>query len=157
MDLPPVDVPLGRRIYLAYRAVSDELDRRLAAHGASLWMWLLLRSAIQNDAPSQRELAEHMRIEAPTVVRHLDKLEELGYVERRRDARDRRITRIYATAAGRKQFVRLDAVVAGADAELCGALGAPDVETLHRVLSEVQAHYEPALAREPLPTRGGAT
>ena len=150
------NLPLGRRIFLAYRAVSDELDRRLGEQGASLWMWLLLRSAIENEGPSQRELAEHMRIEAPTLVRHLDKLEALGLVERRRDATDRRITHVYPTALGRERLERLHAVVVQADAELCGSMTDREVEFLHRVLAKVQTHYAASDDHAALPARGGA-
>ena len=68
----------------------DELDRRLHEHGASLWNWVLLREAANADGASQRELAELMRIEPPTLVRHLDKLADDGLVERRPDPDDRR-------------------------------------------------------------------
>jgi len=45
---------IGRMLYLAHRAVHDELDRRLHEHGASLWNWLLLDKAADADDASQR-------------------------------------------------------------------------------------------------------
>ena len=72
-------------LFLAHRAVHDELDGRLHEHGASLWNWVLLREAADADGASQRELADLMRIEPPTLVRHLDKLADDGLVERRPD------------------------------------------------------------------------
>ena len=123
-------------------ASADHLDERLRAVGASLWMWLLLRHALQADGPSQRELADLMRIEAPTLVRHLDKLEEQGLVERRRDERDRRIIRVYATPAGSARFEEFHAVVCRADDELRAALGERDAETLSRVLAKVEGYYD---------------
>jgi MarR family transcriptional regulator, transcriptional regulator for hemolysin len=136
-----MEVPLGRHLFLAHRASADHLDERLRAVGASLWMWLLLRHALQADGPSQRELADLMRIEAPTLVRHLDKLEEQGLVERRRDVRDRRIIRVYATPAGRARFEEFHAVVCRADDELRAALGERDSDTLSRVLAKVEGYY----------------
>jgi DNA-binding MarR family transcriptional regulator len=136
-----MEVPLGRHLFLAHRASADHLDERLHAVGASLWMWLLLRHAIQADGPSQRELADLMRIEAPTLVRHLDKLEEQGLVERRRDERDRRIVRVYPTPDGCARFEEFHAVVLQADAELHDALGERDAAELRRVLAKVEQHY----------------
>lgn len=136
-----MEVPLGRHLFLAHRASADHLDERLRAVGASLWMWLLLRHALQADGPSQRELADLMRIEAPTLVRHLDKLEEQGLVERRRDERDRRIIRVYPTPAGAARFEEFHAVVTQADAELRAALGEGDADTLSRVLEKVEGYY----------------
>ena len=86
-----MEPPLGRRLYLGQRAVADVLDARLNDHGASLWNWVLLREASLADGASQRELARRMRIEPPTLVRHLDKLADEGLVERRPDRVDRRV------------------------------------------------------------------
>ena len=86
-----MEPPLGRRLYLGQRAVADVLDARLNDHGASLWNWVLLREALLADGASQRELARRMRIEPPTLVRHLDKLADDGLVERRPDPDDRRV------------------------------------------------------------------
>ena len=89
---------LGRHLFLAHRAVHDELDARLREHGASVWTWVLLREAAnaadQSEGASQRELAELMRIEPPTLVRHLDKLQDEGLVQRRPDEHDRRVMRV---------------------------------------------------------------
>jgi DNA-binding MarR family transcriptional regulator len=136
-----MEVPLGRRLFLAHRASADDLDARLHEVGASLWMWLLLRHAIQAQGPSQRELADLMRIEAPTLVRHLDKLEEQGLVERRRDEHDRRIVRVHPTPTGCERFEEFHAVVCQADLELRAALGERDASTLNRVLAKVEQHY----------------
>jgi DNA-binding MarR family transcriptional regulator len=95
-----VEPPLGRRLYLGHRAVHDVLDQRLQALGASLWNWVLLREATRASGASQRELADLMHIEPPTLVRHLDRLEADGYVERRPDPDDRRAWRLYLTPRG---------------------------------------------------------
>jgi MarR family transcriptional regulator for hemolysin len=152
-----MEVPLGRHLFLAHRASADHLDERLRAVGASLWMWLLLRHAIQADGPSQRELAELMRIEAPTLVRHLDKLEEQGLVERRRHGHDRRIVRVYPTPEGCARFEAFHAVVLRADDELRAALGERDAATLSRVLAKVERHYgvEPTHPGAPPSIPGG--
>jgi MarR family transcriptional regulator for hemolysin len=151
-----MEAPLGRHLFLAHRACADDLDARLRAVDASLWMWLLLRHAIQADGPSQRELAELMRIEAPTLVRHLDKLEEQGLVERRRDPHDRRVVRVYPTAAGQERFELFHAVVSQADDELTAALGERDTATLNRVLAKIEGYYGVASAAAVYVTTGKA-
>src|SRR6516164_5330518 len=102
---------LGRLLYLSHRSVHDELDRRLSEHGASLWNWVLLKEAANAEGASQRELAQHMRIEPPTLVRHLDKLADEGLVERRPDPDDRRIVRVVVTEAGHARLRELHEVV----------------------------------------------
>jgi DNA-binding MarR family transcriptional regulator len=134
---------LGRRLYLAHRAVSDELDRRLREHGASLWNWLLLREAATAEGASQRELAGLMRIEPPTLVRHLDKLTRDGFVERHPDPRDRRVLRVVVTKSGRRRLAQLQEVVHEVDAELRSVLTQREIEVLGKALNRVHAYFAP--------------
>jgi DNA-binding MarR family transcriptional regulator len=136
MGLPP-DLPLGRRLYLAQRAQHDLLDARMRELGASLWHWVLLRTAAERDGSSQRELAEGMLVEPPTLVRHLDKLAEEGLVERRRDEHDRRIVRVSLTATGRRRLDELHAIASEVDAQLRDVLGAREADSLARALTRI--------------------
>lgn len=148
-----MEPPLGRRLYLGQRAVSDVLDRRLAEKGASLWNWVLLREAAHADGASQRELAGLMRIEPSTLVRHLDRLEADGYVERRPDPDDRRRIRVIVTRSGRSRLEELHAVAQRMDAELRALLDPEEVELLGDVLMRIHRHFAPVAAREE-PDRG---
>ena len=133
---------LGRLLYLSHRSVHDELDRRLSEHGASLWNWVLLKEAANAEGASQRELAQHMRIEPPTLVRHLDKLAEEGLVERRTDPADRRVLRVVVTAAGQARLTELRKVVHEFDDELRGILTKRDTEVLSRALPRIHAYFD---------------
>ena len=142
---------LGRSLYLAHRAVHDELDRRLYEHGASVWNWVLLREAAnaatdKASGASQRELAELMGIEPPTLVRHLDKLAEEGLVERQPDPDDRRVVRVIVTRAGRKRLAQLHQVVHEVDAELRSVLSAREVHALQHGLTHVYEHFSEEVA-----------
>jgi len=139
---------LGRLLFLSHRAVHDELDRRLQEHDASVWSWVLLREAANADGASQRELAEAMRIEPPTLVRHLDRLAEEGLVERRPDASDRRIVRVAVTKAGRSRLAKLHDVVHQVETELRGILSAREVDVLGRALLRIHDHFSATDAKE---------
>lgn len=52
------------------------------------------------------ELAAAEQVKAPTMTRIVAALEDEGLVERRRDAADRRVVRVAATAAGRRVLER---------------------------------------------------
>lgn len=137
---------LGRSLYLAQRAVHDELDRRLYEHGASVWNWVLLREAANANGASQRELADLMGIEPPTLVRHLDKLAEERLVERRPDPDDRRVVRVIVTKAGRKRLEQLHEVVHEVDVELRGAMTAREVDVLRKALTRIHEHFTEEVA-----------
>jgi MarR family transcriptional regulator for hemolysin len=137
-----METTIGRLLYLTHRTVHDELDRRLGEHGASLWNWVLLKEAAHADGASQRELAQHMGIEPPTLVRQLDKLTEDGLVERRPDPDDRRVVRVVVTPAGLTRLRELHAVVHELDDEVRGILTKRDVEVLSRALPRIHTYFE---------------
>ena len=146
-----VEPPLGRRLYLGQRALAEVLDRRLAAKGASLWNWVLLREALGAEGASQRELAGLMRIEPPTLVRHLDRLEVEGFVERRPDPSDRRRVLVFVTPAGRKRLTELHKVAQTTDAELRSILTDTEIEVLGSTLMRIHEHFS-ALSGEESPS-----
>ena len=135
---------------MAAKATRAEFDARLAEVGGSLTAFIVLRLA--GEAPgglelSQRQLAERMGVEAPTMVRHLDRLEKEGLIERRRDARDRRVTRITVTPAGRRRLGVLRKVADAMDAEILTVLGPETYRALAGALGRLQEHMT-HLARE---------
>jgi MarR family transcriptional regulator for hemolysin len=134
---------LGRQLAATAKATRAEFDARLGEVGGSLTAFIVLRLA--SEAPgglelSQRELAERMGVEAPTMVRHLDRLEKEGLIERRRDARDRRVTRITVTPAGSRRLGVLREVSDAMDAEILTVLGAERYAALAGALDRLCGH-----------------
>jgi DNA-binding MarR family transcriptional regulator len=136
-----VEPPLGRRLYLGQRAIAEVLDRRLQTKGASLWNWVLLRAATRASGASQRELADLMHIEPPTLVRHLDRLEADGYVERRPDPDDRRRLLVFVTATGRRRLTELHRVADRTDSDLRSILDDNEIEILGDTLMRIHEHF----------------
>ncbi len=76
----------------------DEQARCIGATGAQ-WKTLLVLS--RNEGINQGGLAERLEVEPITLCRMIDRLEEAGLVERRRDPADRRAWRIFLTDAAK--------------------------------------------------------
>jgi len=129
---------IGRVLALSAKAMREWFEARLAERGGSLPIWIVLSQAL--DAPislSQRELAARVGIGGATLVRHLDRLEAEGLVVRRRDDRDRRVTRVEITPAGRDRFVELAVVADDVDRELAALMSDEEQETLRRLLLRI--------------------
>jgi MarR family transcriptional regulator for hemolysin len=141
-----MEEPLGRQLAITGRMVRERFDGCLNEHGASLTTWAVLRSAEHEEGLSQRELAARMSIESPTLVRHLDRLEEEGLVVRRRDDQDRRVTRVALTTAGHRRYAELREVAASVDAQLRSLLTDHEIETLERALHRIREHWHPDAA-----------
>lgn len=54
------------------------------------------------DGLSQREIAEHLRIKPPTVNVTVQRLEKAGFLFRKADEKDQRVSRIYLTEKGKQ-------------------------------------------------------
>jgi DNA-binding MarR family transcriptional regulator len=78
----------------------------LAQHGLKARSYSVLALAADDGRPTQRELAEFLRLDPSQVVALVDELERRRLVERRTDPADRRANVLVATDAGRALFAR---------------------------------------------------
>jgi len=91
---------------------------------------------------TQQELAERLLVTKGNVCGVLDRLEALGWVERRPDPKDRRANRLYLTAAGRRKAGEL---LPAHDSLVVGILrGIPDagVKSLRKLLEDLEASLD---------------
>lgn len=77
-----------------FRKRFDELARKFGSTGAQ-WRTLLVIQRVPGI--SQGALAERMDVEPITACRMVDRMEQAGLVQRRRDPDDRRIWQLYLT------------------------------------------------------------
>lgn len=77
------------------RLLRVDADKRARLHGMTRAQWGILIWLERQPGISQKELAELLEVEPITVARLIDRLEVRGMVERRPDARDRRIWRLH--------------------------------------------------------------
>ena len=141
--LQAMDTSVGRQLSITAKTVRAWFDQHLAEHGSSLTTWIVLSHAIAAVPPglSQRAMADEMGIGGPALVRHIDRLEAEGLVERSRDPDDRRITRVTATAAGRRHHAELARVAADGDAEIRAVLSERETASLLRALQTLHDHF----------------
>jgi len=72
-------------------------ERARSSSGASVAQWRMLKTLHRHPGLNQGQLAEQLEVEPITACRMIDRLEEAGFVERRRDPADRRAWRIHLT------------------------------------------------------------
>lgn len=63
----------------------------------------ILRELLQTDGMSQKELAQKLQIRQPSLTELLLKLESGGYIERRQNKNDKRITNVFITDKSSEQ------------------------------------------------------
>jgi MarR family transcriptional regulator for hemolysin len=120
-----------------------ELDRRLAGMGLSQARWLvLLHLARFTDTPTQRELAQSVGVEGPTLARLLDSLESQGLVMRQAVVEDRRAKKILLCASARPMIEQIEAIANQLRAELFTGIDEEDLRVVTRVHSQLLANLE---------------
>ncbi len=89
---------VGFVVYSASKMMQKAFDLELRNKiGINLAQSKVIFALYMQSGPTQREIADRIGVESPTLVPIIDKLEEDGYVKRKPDAQDRRIKRIYVT------------------------------------------------------------
>ncbi len=81
---------VGYWVFSTAHQLSQTMNEELAALGITYRQWEVLVWISMVGATSQSELARHMRIEAPTLVGVLDRMERDGWIRRTPDPCDRR-------------------------------------------------------------------
>ena len=69
--------------------------------------WRVLNYLVRYEGITQSSLADMLEIESITLGRHIDRLEEAGWVERRHDPSDRRVWLLYLQDKARPILDRL--------------------------------------------------
>lgn len=140
----PDGPPLGLVLAVTSKAVGRAFNDALAANGGSIPIWLILNALRSEARRTQADLARAVGIEGPTLTRHLDGMEQAGLVERRRGTPDRRAVQVELTRAGHALHGRLLQAVIGFNRQLRTGLSGEDVETLRRLLGQLQANVDKA-------------
>jgi len=134
----PAHQPLGLHLTRVSRTVSRAFDDTLAKAGGSLPAWLVLISLKSRPLASQRELAEAVGIQGPTLTHHLDTMESAGLVTRRRDPANRRLHLVELTPAGEALFLRLRDAAMAFDRRLRAGLSEGEAGQLEALLTRLR-------------------
>ena len=125
------------------RLIRREANKRAAVLGATKAQWRVLAWLKRTgDGARQVELAEGLDVEPITLCRMIDRLEEAGLVERRRDESDRRAWRIHLTPAAAPMLVKLEEMGLAFNADMLAGISEADRETVLRVLGQMRSNLE---------------
>src|SRR5262245_58110 len=114
------------------------VDARLKTFGLTEATWRPLRHVARFEAPPrQKDLAESLGIEGPSLVRLLDALERDGFIVRR-GTTDRRTKAIHLTPRGEKLGRKIDTVVAGVREEVLAGISDAELGAAFLVLETIQ-------------------
>ena len=149
---------LGFLISDVARMMRASFDRRVRQLGLTRAQWQVLVRLHRRPGITQSELAELLEVERATAGRMVDRLERKQWVERRADATDRRVNRLYLTAQAEAVEARMASIGVELLDDALVPLDAAErlalASLLERVKTQLQVlvpEQSPELMTEPVP------
>jgi DNA-binding MarR family transcriptional regulator len=111
--------------------------------GMNLRNMVVLAYLRDHPSVSQQAMTEDLSMDSNTGVLVLNDLEDLEYVERRRDPADRRRHIVEITSAGLEALERAEVAQESIEDEILGGLNTADRATLRRLLVKALEEHQP--------------
>lgn len=105
------DRSLGFLLNDVSRLMRNRFDRQARALGLTRAQWRVMMFLSRHEGARQSELAALLEVENVTLGRHVDRLEESGWVERYRDPKDRRAWQLFLAEKSMPILDKLSAVL----------------------------------------------
>jgi MarR family transcriptional regulator for hemolysin len=137
---------VGYWLCSASQAFQKAINDELAPQGITFRQAQVL-GCLAHDGPiAQNKLADRMRIEPPTLVGVLDRMERDGWIRRDADPHDRRRKVIQPTLAAKPVWKKIVACALRVRSRATRGLSTADLATLKRLLHIVQENLEQSLS-----------
>ena len=144
LDAPPW-LRVETTLIGAAQAIRNAYDVRLAPLGLTLSLASLLAYVADFGPVNQTRAAEHLGQGRAATGAQVDRLEELGYVERLPDPDDRRVWKVAITASGRELVDQVTEVDGVLRAELRSGISRAERQQLAAVLVRLQRNLAGAI------------
>ena len=92
---------LGLLINKLAHAMALDMDRRLKSSEVTMSQWAMLKQLWRQEGRSQVELQELLGLDAATVTGLVQRMTQLGLIQRRPDPSDKRVQRVFLAERGR--------------------------------------------------------
>jgi MarR family transcriptional regulator for hemolysin len=133
----------GLLLFGTARAWRTKLDQRLRPLGLSQGKWRTLIHVSQGgNKLTQKEIAERMGIEEPTLAGLLDRLQEDGWIKRRESPNDRRCKIVHLQRRSKAVLDEIFNTAHGLRHELIEDVPPHDLEACIRVLTQIRKKAE---------------
>lgn len=129
------------------RIIYDAALRPLGLTRSQAWVIAYLS---RKDGMAQSELASQLDLGKVALGGLIDRLESSGLVERRADSDDRRVKRIFLTAAGRDLVARIRVIATAVNADILEGVSAAEVRAATVTLMTVKRNLLKMLANRGL-------
>ena len=128
---------VGYLLVQVMKAHRKRAETGLNDFGLHIGQELILFQLDGQDGRTQSELADALCVEAPTVTKVLQRMETAELIERRQDAGDARVSRVYLMPKSRQLIEPLRGLWAEVEQKTIKGLSEPEVMLLRRLLLQI--------------------
>jgi DNA-binding MarR family transcriptional regulator len=124
----------------AARSMRTVLSRNLTESGLYAGQDGVILALANEDGLPAGALALKLGVKAPTMTRTIGRMEVQGFVVRRADAEDARLTKVYLTQTGRNSVAQIETSAAACDALATKGFSDKDIRSLVRLLRAIDGN-----------------
>ena len=139
---PPADAPVEALIGQVCRRHHRRAHELLESLGLYQGQPRLLHVLWDREGCTHSELAQQINVRPATITKMLSRMQEAGFVERRKDPDDHRVSRVYLTAAGRGIQEQVHQVWRQLESEAVAGFSADERALLHGLLTRIRDNLD---------------
>jgi DNA-binding MarR family transcriptional regulator len=109
----------------------------------------VLRALREQEGLTHTELAARLHVTPATITKMIQRMERTGFVVRRPDAEDQRVSRVYLTDAGRAIQSEMRRVMQAIEAETFAGFTLEERASIDRFLLQIRENLVRAAGEEP--------
>jgi len=146
------DGNIGFLLHDVSRRLRERFDRRARAMGLTRAQWRVLVHLGPRQGINQAALAEILELDTVSLGRHVDRLEDAGWLQRRPDPDDRRAWCLHLTEKSAPIVEQMEALVVQTQKEALGGIAEVDrahmLKTLQMMKQNMQTTEDAARAAD---------
>lgn len=132
------DIRLGYLIHDVSRMRRTVFDQLMKPLGITRAQWWVLAHLSRHDGMAQTQLASMLDVGKASLGSLLDRLEATGFIERRPDATDRRMKRVFLSRSSHQLLEKLVKIESDFNEQILASLTDNDRSELIRMLSSIK-------------------
>jgi homoprotocatechuate degradation regulator HpaR len=129
-NLPLLLLQAREQVIARFRPMLNE-------HGITEQQWRIVRALLDTGPLEPREIGELCRISSPSLAGVLSRMEEIGYIKRKRFAHDQRRVRVSLTSRSRALAARMAPHIEATYRDIENVIGAQFSARFYQALDEL--------------------
>jgi MarR family transcriptional regulator, transcriptional regulator for hemolysin len=147
---------IGYTITDVGRLLRTVFERRVRGFGLTRAQWLIIARLHRRPGLSQSEIADLLEIEKAPAGRLIERMEAKNWLQRRSDARDKRINRLYLTSKANRLHAAIWPIAEATVQEALGGLSPQERQQLAGLMARVKVTLQTLAERDPPRSDGEA-